>query len=131
MTQANKILLSLVVALVVFMARHPTPPGPGPVPPGPVVVATAATYVYDYPKWVVPPPVAAALGRLNKEKKIRATPFEADTIDGTGATPDQYKVPLEAARKAGLPALVVTAGDTVLKVVSCPITEEAVLEAVP
>ena len=93
--------------------------------------ATAATYVYEKDNGSVPPPVLAALNRLNREKQIVATTFDDDTTDGTGAVPDQYKVPLEAATKAGLPSLVVTADKVVLKVVKSPTTEEQVWGAVP
>jgi len=45
--------------------------------------------------------------------------------------PDQYRAALEAARKAGLPAIVALAGQTVLRVTPAPGTESAVMEAVP
>jgi hypothetical protein len=102
----------------------PTVPAPKP------TTATHATYVYEKDVTAVPSPVAAGLNRLNREKKIVATLFEEDTVDGTGQTPEQYVVPLKAAQSAGLPALVVTAGAAVLKVVKAPTTEAAVLEAV-
>lgn len=97
----------------------------------PSVQATAATYVYEKDDGSVPPPVLAALNRLNRERKLAATAFEDDTLDGQGQVPDQYQVPLAAAQEAGLPALVVTGGDKVLNVVKDPKTEEAVMEAVP
>jgi hypothetical protein len=106
----------------------PTVPAPGPTTP--MTPATAATYVYEKDVTAIPSPVAAGLNRLNREKKIVATLFEEDTVDGTGQTPEQYRVPLSAAQSAGLPALVVTAGAAVLKVVKAPTTEAAVLEAV-
>jgi hypothetical protein len=43
--------------------------------------------------------------------------------------PRQYQVALKAAREAGLPCLVVTAGDVVLRVLKSPTTEDQVLEA--
>lgn len=91
--------------------------------------ATAATYVFEKDDGGVPAPVTAALSKLNSSG-IRATPFEEDTTDGSGEVPDQYKVPLKAAQEAGLPALVVTAGARVLRVVKEPKTEAEVLEAV-
>ena len=54
-----------------------------------------------------------------------------DGADGAGDVPQQYAAPLAAAREAGLPALVVTAGETVLKVVKSPTTAAQVMEAVP
>lgn len=93
--------------------------------------ATAATYVYEKDQTgSVPGPVLVALDKLNRDKNILATTFEDDTLDNTGETPAQYKVPLKAANDAGLPSLVVTAGAKVLKVVKDPKTEAAVLEAV-
>lgn len=107
----------------------PTVPAPGPTTP--TTPATAVTYVYEKDVTAIPSPVAAGLNRLNREKKIVATLFEEDTVDGTGQTPEQYRVPLSAAQAAGLPALVVTAGATVLKVVKAPTTEQQVMEAAP
>lgn len=106
-------------------------PAPGPDPP-PVVVTpgTAVTYVYEKDDGGIPSGVSVGLDRLNRERQILATPFEEDTTDGDGDTPDQYKAALAAAQQAGLPALVVTTGDTVLKVVPDPRTAEQVFEAI-
>lgn len=92
--------------------------------------ATAATYVYDFRSTAVPSGVTSGINRLSREKKIVASLFEDDTRDNGGEVPDQYKVPLAEALKAGLPALVVTGGDKVLNVVKSPTTEEQVLGAV-
>jgi hypothetical protein len=93
--------------------------------------ATAATYVYEKDQGGIPPAVASALDTLNRRTPpVSATPFEQNTTDGTGDTPEQYKLPLEAAKKAGLPALVVMADKTVIAVVKAPTTVEQVLEAV-
>lgn len=100
--------------------------------PGLTTKATAAVYVYEKDQTgSVPGPVLVALDKLNREKKILATTFEDDTTDNTGETPEQYKIPLAAARTAGLPALVVSAGAKVVRTVKDPKTEQAVLEAVP
>ena len=93
--------------------------------------ATAATYVYEKDTNAVPPGVLAGLNRLNREKKITASVFEEDTRDGSGEVPDQFKAALTAATSAGLPALVVTGGDSVLNVVKAPTTEEQTVGAVP
>lgn len=93
--------------------------------------ATAATYVYEKSGGPIPSAVMAGLNQLNRERHIRATTFDADTRDGNGEIPDQYKAALVAAQAAGLPCLVVTAGETVSKVVPRPTTLEAVLGAVP
>jgi len=79
----------------------------------------------------VPAFVTVAINRLNRERKVVATLLEADTTDGTGEVPDQYRLALDAARKAGLPAVVALAGPTVLRVTRAPATEAAVMEAVP
>lgn len=96
----------------------------------PSTTPTAAIYVYEKDETAVPSAVRSALNRLNRERKILATEFEDDTIDDTGSTPAQYTIPLAAARKAGLPALVVMAGSEVLSVTLAPSTEDQVLEAV-
>lgn len=95
----------------------------------PAVTPTAAVYVYEKDETAVPSAVRSALNRLNRERKIIATEFEDDTVDDSGSTPAQYAIPLAAARKAGLPALVVMAGSEVLSVTLAPTTEEQVLEA--
>lgn len=119
-----KTLAELQAALerVVAELGSPSPP---PVSPD---KTTAATYVYEKDDGGVPPPVGAALGELNAAG-LRATTFEEDTTDGSGSVPDQYVVPLKAAREAGLPSLVVTAGQRVKRVVKAPTTKEQVLEA--
>lgn len=96
----------------------------------PATPGTAATYVYEKDQHIVPAAVMSGLNKLNREKKVRATLFEQDTLDGTDQVPDQYKVPLAAAKEAGLPALVVTNGANVVRVVKSPTTEEQVVGAV-
>ena len=104
---------------------------PDTVSPSPTVEATAATYVYEKDQHAVPSYVLGAFNKLNRgERPILATLLEADPQDGTGDVPDQYKVALAAAKEAGLPALVVTAGDKVLAVVKSPESEQAIIEAV-
>lgn len=92
--------------------------------------ATAAVYVHEKDDGPVPSPVLAALSKLNL-RGIVATTFDDDVTDGSGETPEQYKVPLAAAKEAGMPALVVTNGPAVIRVVKSPTTEASVLEAVP
>lgn len=93
--------------------------------------ATAAVYVYEKDASAVPVGVTVGLNRLNRERKITATLLEADTTDGDGDVPSQYRPALEAARSKGLPALVVLAGSTVLTIVSAPADADAVVRAVP
>lgn len=120
--------------VVVITPTPITPLPPGPVVP-PVVTpdtkVTAATFVYEKDQHPIPPAVLSALNKLNRERKIVATIFETDTRTGTGNIPTQYKVAHAEAIKAGLPALVVTAGDKVIRVVKDPRDEKTVLEAVP
>lgn len=100
-----------------------------PEPPAPK--ATGATYVYEKDEHAVPSFVASALNKINRDRGyVIATTLEADPQDGTGDVPDQYKVPLAAAKEAGLPAFVVTAGDEVLRVVKDPKDANAMIEAV-
>jgi hypothetical protein len=130
----DALVLSAALAFGVFRTFGPEV-GPGPDSPPVVVVdpatkATAATYVYEKGETLIPIGVTTALNRLNREKNIFATPFEQDTKDGTGETPDQYKAQLAAALEAGLPALVIMSGDKVVGVVRNPQTEASVMEAV-
>jgi len=93
--------------------------------------ATAATYVYEKDTHAIPAYVTQAVNRLNRERKIVATLLEDDTTNGDGEVPAQYRLALEAARKAGLPAMVAMAGGQVLRVTPKPASEAAVMEAVP
>ena len=97
--------------------------------PGLTTKATAATYVHDE-KANVPPGVYAALNELNA-RGIVATAFPDDATDGDDDVPDQYKAVLPAAKASGIPSLVVSAGDRVLRTVKAPTTKAQVLEAVP
>jgi hypothetical protein len=91
---------------------------------------TAVTYVYEKDQAPVPRPVQGALNKLHAAGGgVVASLFEDDAVTGLGTVPKQYQVPLKAAREAGLPCLVVTAGDTVLRVLKAPTTEAEVLEA--
>ena len=100
-------------------------------PPAPALQVTSATYVYEKDATAVPSEVMSGLNRLNRERKIVATLFEQDSTDGDAQVPDQYKIPVAKAKEAGLPALVVLAGDSVLAVVKDPKTEKQVWEAAP
>lgn len=122
-------LTTAVTDVLTKLGQKPVDPNKPPVDPN-VPTATAATYVYEKDQGEAPAAVMSGINRLNRERHIRATLFEEDVKDGTGDTPDQYKVALAAAVKAGLPAFVVTAGDTVLVVVKSPTTEAQVFEAV-
>jgi len=99
--------------------------------PVPTPSNAAVTYVYEKDQNTPPAAVLSGLDRLNREKKLRATIFEQDTRDGDGDVPDQYKVALAEAKKTGLPSLIVTAGERVIKVVKDPKTEEDVFGVAP
>lgn len=117
------------VAGAVVVPTDPTDPLTPPVDPS--LKPTQVTYIWEKDQNSVPRPVSLALRKLN-EQGILATEFEEDsTVDGTpgGRVPSQYVVALKAARDAGLPALVVQSGATVLRVVKAPATEEQVMEA--
>jgi hypothetical protein len=92
---------------------------------------TAATYVYEKDDTAIPSEVKVAIDKLNRRDDFVASLFEDDTVNGEGQVPAQFALALDAAKKAGEPALVVQAGDKVVRVVKAPMTEAAVLEAVP
>lgn len=91
--------------------------------------ATAVTYFYEKDQHQTPGEVAAALDKLNREG-IVADQRDVDTPSGSGAIPAMYRISQPAAIAAGLPALVVMAGDKVRTVVKAPTTEAQVIEAV-
>ena len=93
--------------------------------------ATAATYFYEKDSGGVHSEVTKALGKLNERVGFIATKHEDDGTNAAGSIPKQHAKSLPAARAVGLPALVVLAGDRVLRTVSKPTTEAQVLEAVP
>lgn len=93
--------------------------------------ATAAVYVYEKDASPVPVGVTVGLNRLNRERQIVATLLEADTTDGDGDVPEQYRNALATARKRGMPCLVVLAGSTVLTAMPAPTDPDAIVRAVP
>ncbi len=93
--------------------------------------ATAAVYVYEKDATAIPLWVTTGLNRLNRERKVVATLVEADTTNGGGNVPEQYRPAVDAAKAGRLPALVVMGGQAVLRVVPAPASEAAVMEAVP
>lgn len=127
----DRIAVSLAVAVAVVAIQAKGCVLPDLVPdltPGP----TAATVVYDKDQAPIPSAVKAAIDEINRTTDIVATFFEANTRDGSGQVPDQYRVPAAAAEGSGVPALVVTSGDTVLKVrpIVRETTKAEVMEAV-
>lgn len=119
-------IVPLLLGLILLSGFLPA--GRETVSTGPV---TAAVYVYEKDDGGVPPFVTVAINKLNRERKVVATLLEDDTTDGDGDVPEQYQAALDAARKAGLPAVVALAGRTVIRVTPRPGSEAAVMEAVP
>lgn len=119
--------LDYLVALLILSTMLVPWDGCGVVAP---TKATAVVYTFEKDQTAVPSAVRAAINTLNR-RGIVATEDEVDSTDGDAQVPDQYKVSRPAAVAAGLPALVVLAGDKVLKVVKDPRTDAAVLEAAP
>jgi hypothetical protein len=122
-------LLLLAAGLVLLAGPLPTIPWTVPIVTPPV--ATAAVYVYEKDQTAVPTGIVVALNRLNRDRGIVATLLEADTVDGTGEIPDQYRPALAAAKDAGLPALVVLSGSTVLSAAPAPADPDEIARAVP
>lgn len=123
----------LIAAGLVLIFGLPTLPAiqwPG-VVVAPPEIATAAVYVYEKDESAIPVGVTVGLDRLNRERRIVATLLEADTTDGSGDVPEQYREALAAATASGLPALVVLSGTTVLSVTPAPVDADAILRAVP
>jgi hypothetical protein len=89
---------------------------------------TAAVYIHEKDDTPVPSAVRAAISQLNAQGLL-ATEHEEDTTDGTDDVPAQYKLALEAAKKAGLPSMVFLAKDKVAKVLKDPQTDTEILEA--
>jgi hypothetical protein len=123
---AGIVLLSGVVPMSL-----PSWPDAKPVVPAAPGPASAAVYVYEKDASTVPVGVTAGLNRLNRERQITATLLEADTTDGTGDVPEQYRPALDAGKAAGLPAFVVLSGSTVIAVKRVPESEDDIVRAVP
>lgn len=112
-------------------AAPPPPPPDNPSdPPSSPGKISRVTYVYEKDQNFPPKPVASALQRLNATTGILASEFEEDSTSGVQAVPAQYRAAVEAARKAGLPALVVEGDGAVIRVVKSPQTEADVMGAI-
>lgn len=119
--QSDPLPIILIIALVLVLTSS------GVVNTG----VTQATYVYEKDAGGVPREVQFGLNQLNdREPPILATAIDDDAVTGLDDFPEQYKVAVEAARKEGLPALVVQSGERVLRVVKAPTTEAEVKNAV-
>jgi hypothetical protein len=65
----------------------------------------AVVYVYEKDDTAPSIEIMVLLDKLNRAG-IQATDVDDDVVDGDGQTPDQYKAAIDAARLAGLPAIV-------------------------
>jgi hypothetical protein len=120
----------LLLAAGLFLLAGPLPEIPWPVPALTAPAVTAAVYVYEKDMTAVPTGVVIGLNVLNRDRGIVATLLEADTTDGDGEIPDQYRPALAAAKDRGLPSLVVLSGSTVVSIVQAPADSDAVTGAV-
>jgi len=92
---------------------------------------TAVVYVYEKDDTAVPVGVTVGLDRLNRERGVVATLFEDDSTDGDGDVPEQYVAALEAARREGLPAIVVLSGSAVLSTTKAPTDADQIVRLLP
>jgi hypothetical protein len=92
---------------------------------------TAVVYVYEKDDTAVPVGVTVGLDRLNRERGVVATLLEDDSTDGDGDVPEQYVAALEAARREGLPAIVVLSGSTVLSTTKAPTDADQIARLLP
>lgn len=121
----------ILLAAGLFLLAGPLPEISWTVPALTAPAVTAAVYVYEKDVTAVPTGVVIGLNLLNRDRGIVATLLEADTTDGDGEIPDQYRPALAAAKDRGLPALVVLSGSTVLSIVQAPADSDSVTGAVP
>lgn len=91
---------------------------------------TLVAYIYESNETRPAPHVAEALRKV-RERGIDTASTDDDVQDGDGNTPEFVKPAIKAARKHGLPALVILANEQVLSVSDVPATVEGILEAVP
>lgn len=124
MSDSLRIRLAVLLLLV---AGWQAVSGGGGLPIPGATKPTAVTYVYEKDDTTVPNAVLAALDKLNRQG-INAANIDKDIVDGASEVPDQFKVAIAAAKEAGLPALVATTGDRVVRIVKDPKTEEDVLQ---
>lgn len=121
------ILAGIAIALAPLLPGEVTIPLPRWNVVTPVVTVDRAVLVYEKDTDVIPPAVRAGINALNT-RGIVAVLYE---VNDSEEVKPAYVVPVDAAKKSGLPSLVVLAGDKVVRVVKSPATEADVLEAVP
>lgn len=121
------IIVGLAIVLAPLMPAEVTIPLPGWSVITPVATVDRVTLVYEKDSDVIPPGVRAGINGINN-RGIVADLYEVNDAEEIKPA---YAVAVEAAKKSGLPSLVVMAGGKVVRVVKSPATEAAVLEAVP
>lgn len=84
-----------------------------------------AVIVYESAEYTVPPFVPATLS----DSGITSRVVDQDVVTGENETPADVAAAINAAKKNGLPAVVLLRGDTVVDVFSVPETAEALREA--
>lgn len=116
---------------LVVKPRNPTLPPSNPTdPPTNPSKVTRVTYIYEKDNNPIPKYIEKALQLINGEYSgVVASIFEQNTTNLRGETPTQYQISLEAAKKAGIPCLVIQYADKTTKVLS-PKTVEEVMEEV-
>lgn len=103
-----------------------TDPGPGPTPPV-TTTADMVAVVYESDDTGLPKPyVTGALNEL-KAKGLEVRLFDDDVTTGDGKVPTSIAPIIKAARKNGLPALVVMSKGKIVKAVNLPATKEEIV----
>lgn len=99
-------------------------------PPPPVVdTKSLVSIVYESSEMPVPRQVHNARFEL-EAKGYECRVVDADVVTGLGTVPVHMRVAIEAARSQGLPALIVTNGDKVLRKMALPATDVEIVKAV-
>lgn len=99
--------------------------------PAPPVIDAKALVSIVYESSATPVPRQVHNARFELEAKgYEVRVVDADVVTGTGTVPLPLKPAIEAARAQGLPALVITNGEKVLKKIALPATAEEIVKAV-
>ena len=92
---------------------------------GSVLPPDKAVLVYESEGYTPPAGVAAALSESGLDTRV----VDQDVVTGDGKTPADVAPAINAAKKHGLPAVVLLRGGVVVDVFSVPETAEALREA--
>ncbi len=85
------------------------------------------TYVFAKERADPPSEITQVLTELGKQEGVHVGQIDHEARTGSGNFPSQYLVARDAAKNAGLPALVFQASDKVLLTMQNPKTQDAVL----